>query len=229
MACVIALAGLCPVRSLAAQADVIRGRVSVSGTDEPIEGASIAATTLTGGVTRQARTDNRGRYTITFAGGEGDYIITVRAIGYGARRFELKRLGDQETLIGDVRLSPSTTLDTVVTLGRRDRPIRADTSADVGGLDRVVDPTNVAFDNLGNLAAMAATTPGLLFLPGVDGDPSGYIALGLEMAQNGMFLNGMNSLATDLPREGDFTVTVALSPYDVAQGQFSGGRTNVRV
>src|SRR3954464_15940748 len=129
MAIVIALTALCPASSLdAQQADVIRGRGSSSGTDEPLEGVAVAATTLTGGVTRQARTDSRGRYTITFAGGEGDYIITVRAIGYGARRFELKRLGDQETLIGDVRLSLSSTLDTVVTLWRRYRPMRADSS-----------------------------------------------------------------------------------------------------
>ncbi|HEY4306348.1 MAG TPA: carboxypeptidase-like regulatory domain-containing protein [Gemmatimonadaceae bacterium] len=230
MALVIATAALCSASSVLAQADVIRGRVSASGGDAPIDGASISATTLNGGVTRQTRTDSRGRYTITFPGGEGDYVITVRAIGYVPRRFELKRLADQEILIGDVRLSTaSSTLDTIVTLGRRDRPQRADSSADIGGLDRIVDPTNVAIDNMGNLASMAATTPGLLFLPGVDGDPSGYIALGIEQAQNGMFLNGMSSLATDLPREGDYTVTVALSPYDVSQGQFSGGRTNVRI
>src|SRR3954469_25535680 len=141
MAIVIALTALCPASSLdAQQADVIRGRVSSSGTDEPLEGVAVAATTLTGGVTRQARTDSRGRYTITFPGGEGDYLITVRAIGYVPRRFELKRTADQDILIGDVRLSPaSSTLDTIVTIGRRDRPVRTDTSADIGGLDRIVD------------------------------------------------------------------------------------------
>ncbi|HEY5062214.1 MAG TPA: carboxypeptidase regulatory-like domain-containing protein, partial [Gemmatimonadaceae bacterium] len=214
----------------AQQADVIRGRVSSSSSDEPVDGALVSATTLQRGVTRSARTDGRGRYTITFPGGEGDYLITVRAIGFVPRQFEVKRTADQDILIGDVRLSIATsTLDTVVTVGRRDRPARADSSADIGGMDRLVNTTNVAIEDLGNLAAMAATTPGLLFIPGTDGDPSGYSALGLDQSQNIVALNGMNSTATDLPREGDYTVTVTLSPYDVSQGQFSGGRTSVKL
>src|SRR5215510_5336111 len=94
---------------------------------------------------------------------------------------------------------------------------------------RIVNTSNVAIEQLGNLAAMAASTPGLVYIPGVDGDPSGYVALGIEQAQNALTINGMNSVATDLPREGAYSVSVALSPYDVSQGQFSGGRTNVRI
>ncbi|HXT16300.1 MAG TPA: carboxypeptidase regulatory-like domain-containing protein [Gemmatimonadaceae bacterium] len=231
MALVIATAALTPKSALGAQqADVIRGRVSASGTDEPLNGATVIATTLSGGVNRTGRTDRNGRYTITFPGGEGDYFITVRAIGYVPRRFELKRTADEDILIGDVRLTlSSSTLDTMVTLGKRDRPQRTDSASDISGLDRVVNTSNVAIENLGNLTVMAATTPGLLFIPGVDGDPSGYSALGLDPTQNSLSLNGMNSVATDLPRDGDFTVSVALSPYDVSQGQFSGGHTNVRI
>ncbi len=231
MAIVIAAAALVPARpAMAQQADVIRGRVTSSQTGAPIDGAVVTATTLSGGVNRSTRTDNAGRYTITFPNGSGDYFITVRAIGYVPRRFELKRLSDEDILIGDVRVAvAASALDTVVTLGRRDRPARADSAPDIGGMDRLVNATNVAIDNLGNLAAMAASTPGLLFIPGVDGDPAGYSVFGLDQTQNSTTLNGMNSGATDLPRDGDYAVTVALSPYDVSLGRFSGGRTNVRV
>ena len=226
-----AIAVIAASRPLFAQADVIRGRVtSASQGDAPIENASVTATSLAGGVNRSARTDRNGRYTITFPNGDGDYFVTVIAIGYVPRRFEVKRTADQDILIGDTRLTlSSSTLDTVVTLGRRDRPLRADTLGDIGGMDRVVNTSNVAIEQLGNLAAMAASTPGLVYVPGVDGDPSGYVALGLEQAQNALTINGMNSVATDLPREGTYSVSVALSPYDVSQGQFSGGRTNVRI
>ena len=228
----VAVSPLALARPLAAQqADVIRGRVtSASGGDAPIEGASVTATSLSGGVNRSTRTDRNGRYTITFPGGEGDYFVTVIAIGYVPRRFEVKRTADQDILIADTRLTQSaSTLDTVVTVGRRDRPLRADSLGDIGGMDRVVNTSNVAIESLGNLAVMAASTPGLIYIPGVDGDPSGYSALGLDQAQNGLTINGMSSGASDLPRDGAYSVTVALSPYDVSQGQFSGGRTNVRV
>ena len=230
-AALLAASGLGRVRPLAAQTDVIRGRVtSASAGDMPIEGASITATTLTGGVNRSARTDRNGRYTITFPGAEGDYFVTVIAIGYVPRRFEVKRTADQDILIADTRLTLSaSTLDTIVTVGRRDRPLRADTLADIGGMDRIVNTTNVAVEQLGDLAAMAASTPGLIYIAGVDGDPSGYVALGLEQSQNGLTINGMNSTSSNLPRDGSYSVTVSLSPYDVSQGQFSGGRTNVRV
>jgi hypothetical protein len=227
----IGLASLAAARPAAAQADVIRGRVtSASGGDEPIGNATITATALAGGLNRSARTDGNGRYTITFPGGEGDYFVTVIAIGYVPRRFEVKRTADQDILIADTRLTQSaSTLDTIVTLGKRDRPIRSDTLGDVGGMDRTVNTSNVAAEQLGNLATMAASTAGLLYIPGTDGDPSGFSALGLDQMQNGLTLNGMNSIATDLPREGEYSVTVALSPYDVSQGQFSGARTNVRL
>ena len=147
-AALLTASGLGRVRPLAAQTDVIRGRVtSASGGDKPIEGASVTATTLSGGVNRSARTDRNGRYTITFPGGEGDYFVTVIAIGYVPRRFEVKRMADQDILIGDMRLTLcSSTLDTIVTVGRRDRALRGDTIADIGGMDRIVNATNVAVE-----------------------------------------------------------------------------------
>src|SRR5262245_29431633 len=85
-----------------AQSDVIRGRVT--GPDSlPIEGVVVTATSISGNVNRTARTDRQGRYTITFANGEGDYMMSFAAIGFAARRFELKRVADEDVLIGDTR------------------------------------------------------------------------------------------------------------------------------
>src|SRR6266436_5121289 len=128
----------------AQQLDVIRGQV-IGPEGKPLEDAKVTATSLSGNVNRSARTDRNGRYTITFPGGEGDYFVTVIAIGYVPRRFEVKRTADQDILIADTRLTQSSsTLDTVVTVGRRDRPLRADSLGDIGGMDRVVNTSNVA-------------------------------------------------------------------------------------
>ena len=59
-------------RAVAAQQlDVIRGQV-VNPEAQPIENATVTATSVSGGVNRTARTDRTGRFTITFPGGEGD-------------------------------------------------------------------------------------------------------------------------------------------------------------
>lgn len=223
---VTALAG---ARPLDAQTDVIRGRVTAAATDSPpIENASVTATSMSGNVNRSARTDRNGRYTITFPGGEGDYVVTFVAMGYAPRRLEVKRTADEGILIADVRLTQNgATLDTVVTVGRRNRVLRGDALPDVSGTERPVNNDLVSIDQLGNLAAMAASLPGVLFIQGTNGDPSGFSALGLDAAQNIMTLNGMTGVSADLPRDAEYIVTVATSPYDVTQGQFSGARQNV--
>ena len=68
----------------AQQTDVIRGQVT--GPDNrPIDGVQVTATSVAGGVNRTARTNNDGRFTITFPGGDGDYIVTMNRIGYAQR------------------------------------------------------------------------------------------------------------------------------------------------
>ena len=61
--------------------DVIRGQV-IGPDNLPMSNATVTATSVNGGVNRTARTDGDGRYTIIFPGGEGDYFMSVTAIGY---------------------------------------------------------------------------------------------------------------------------------------------------
>ena len=74
-----------PQQILAQQADVIRGRVT--GPDSlPVEGVTVTATSISGGVNRTARTDKGGRFTLTFPNGEGDYMVSFAALGFAAKR-----------------------------------------------------------------------------------------------------------------------------------------------
>ena len=219
---------------LEAQVDVIRGRVTSAGADgggAPIANVSVTATSLNGNVNRNAKTDKDGRYTVTFPEAEGDYFVTFVALGYSPRRIEVKRTADQDILLGDARLTPiGAVLDTVVTTGQRNRnrPVRGATAPDISGTEKSITSGLVPPDLAGDLAAMAATLPGVLFIQGVNGDPSGISVLGLDQDQNNTSLNGLNSNATDIPRDANVSVNLATSPYDVSQGQFSGGRTNIR-
>src|SRR5690242_16297526 len=90
--------------ALRAQSDVVRGRV-IGPDSTPVERATITVTSLRGNVSRTTRTDKDGRYTVAFPGSDGDYFINVAALGFASKRFEIKRIGDQEILVGNARLS----------------------------------------------------------------------------------------------------------------------------
>lgn len=222
------LALLVPGPSIAQQIDVIRGTVT-SAEGRPLEDVKVTATSFSGNVNRIARTDRNGRFTITFPGGEGDYFVEFSAIGYGARRFQVKRTADQEILIADARLLPAAgQLDTVTVTARRDRPRRNDTSPDISGSERPVDNNALSADQQGDIAAMAASLPGVQLVPGSDGDPAGFSVLGLSPDQNSTTLNGMQFGGSNIPRDAAVSSSLVMTPYDVSRGGFSGAQFNIR-
>ena len=226
LASVVALAAAAPVQ--AQTVDVIRGRVT-GPENQPLDGAQVTITTLAGAVSRSARTDANGRYTVTFPGGDGDYFATFNAIGYAQRRYEIKRVADEDILIADAKMSRSATnLDAVRIQGDRTRPNRNDISPDISGTERAVNTAALAAAQLGDLAAMAASLPGVLLVPGADGDPSGFSVLGLDPSQNSTTLNGQNFGGADLPRDAAVGAALTTSPYDVSRGGFSGANFNLR-
>lgn len=224
----VLLAALGAARTAAAQgADVIRGQV-VSPESVPVPNVQVSATSISGNVTRTARTDRDGRFTITFPNGDGDYMVAFNAAGYALKRFEVKRTADQDILVADTRLSRSVaTLDTVHVQAGRTRPNRNDTPPDIGGTERPVNAGALTADQQGDLAAMAASLPGVVFLPGANGDPSGFSVLGLDGSQNTNTLNGMDFGGSNIPRDAQVGSSLVTAPYDVSRGGFSGGQFNI--
>jgi hypothetical protein len=229
----IALAGvlllaLVPASARTQGADIIRGQVT-GPDDQPMSGAIVTATSVSGNVSRRARTARDGRYTIVFPGGDGDYFVLVQALGFAPRRFQVKRTADQEILVADAKLAlAAQALDTVQIAGERNRVNRNSNPQDISGTERAVNASALAADQQGDLAAMAASLPGVQFIPGADGDPSGFSVLGLTSDQNQTTLNGLNSSASNLPRDASVSSSLVTTPYDVSRGGFSGGQFNVR-
>ncbi|HEX6313693.1 MAG TPA: TonB-dependent receptor [Gemmatimonadaceae bacterium] len=212
----------------AQQTDVIRGRVT--GPDNrPIEGVQVTATSVSGGVNRTARTNADGRFTITFPGGDGDYIVTMNRIGYAQRRFQVKRTADQDILVADARMNVAAQdLEGVTVQGERARVNRNSTVPDVGGTERPVNMSALSAEQQGDLAAMAASLPGVTLIPGMDGDPAGYSVLGLTQDQNNTTLNGLDFGGSNIPRDAGVMSSMVTAPYDVSRGGFSGGQMNLR-
>jgi hypothetical protein len=218
-----------PAHATAQQVDVIRGRV-VGPDSAAIENVTVTVTSISGNVSRTARTDKNGRFTVTFPGGDGDYMVSFAAMGFAARRFEVKRTADEEILVADTRLARvGAILDPVRVSAERQRVGRNEAPApDISGTERPLSNTAVPANLMGDLAAMAASLPGVQSVPGADGGADGYSVLGLGADQNNTTLNGMQFGGSSLPRDAMVSSSVATSPYDVSRGGFSGAQMSLR-
>ncbi|MBL0938610.1 MAG: carboxypeptidase regulatory-like domain-containing protein [Gemmatimonadaceae bacterium] len=222
---------LLPMSGIRAQqsADVIRGRVT--GSDgQPIAGAHVTGVSYFGGITKETRTNRDGRYTLTYPNGEGDYWLSFAAVGYTAQRIQVRRNADEEVLVADMKLSSAQMLQTVTTTANaaREAPSRtANTfTTDPSGGDRFLGTGMVAPDAAGNLAAMAAATPGVQLIPGVDGNPDRFSMFGLDGSQNNSSLNGQQAGLSSIPRDAAVSSQLRAG-YDVANGGFSGAQVAI--
>jgi len=222
------LVAAAPAALRAQDPDIIRGRIT--GPDSlPVEGASVVITAIASGVSKSSRTDKDGRFTITFPSAEGDYWVVVQFVGLAQRRFEIKRLADEEVLIADARLTrPVTLLSPVRVQGQRPTPGRNEGGVDISGTERSVNPFSLDLSAAGDLSALAATLPGVTLIPSSDGSPAGFSVFGLDAAANSFMLNGLSMNGSMLPRDAAISTTVATSPYDVSRGGFSGGQVSTR-
>jgi|KBSSwiStaDraftv2_1062776.scaffolds.fasta_scaffold17211_2 hypothetical protein len=215
-------------RGLHAQGtDVIRGRVT-NTEGLPLPGVRVTATSIPGNITREIRTNNQGAFQIAFPNGTGDYIMGYALIGYNFRQFEIKRVADEDVLIADARLSV-VQLDTIVsTASNQQRVNRNQQTPDVSGTERAIATANLPPELQGDIAAMAASLPGVTLIPGLDGQQDGFSVLGLGADQNSVTLNGQQIGGNNLPRDAQIQSSLSTSPYDGSRGGFSGGNFNIR-
>jgi hypothetical protein len=225
------LANACLAQAaFAQQTDIIRGRVTAPDS-APLQGVNVRATSYQGSVVKTATTDKSGRFTIIFINGEGDYWLDFTKLGFAPKRFEIKKVGDEEVMFADTRMASTiATLDAMNVVGQRDRalPNRNAPGVDVGGGDRPLTNNGVAPDQAGNLAGMAAMVAGIQLIPGLDGAADMFSLLGLSGDQNNTTFNGLGSGISALPP--DILAATSISPYsfDPASGGFSGAQIRIQ-
>jgi hypothetical protein len=212
---------------LAAQTDVIRGRV-VGMEGEALPGVRVTATSVPGSVTREVTTNQQGNFQIAFPNGTGDYIMGFALFGYAFRQMQVKRLADEAVLLADARLSPIQLDSVLVQASVQQRVGRNTLTPDVGGTEQTIAAGMLPPEQQGDIAAMAASLPGILLVPGLDGAADGFSVLGLDADQNSVTLNGLQTGADGLPRDAGVTTSLATSPFDVSRGGFSGGNFSIR-
>src|SRR6059036_3617607 len=92
-------------RTAASQVGVTTDIGTVTGPDgQPLAGAVVEAVSVETQLSRQRTTDARGRFTILFPDGGGQYELVVRFIGMAAARLTVARQADEDRIVANVRM-----------------------------------------------------------------------------------------------------------------------------
>ncbi len=207
--------------------ETIRGRVTTDS-GRAIGAADIIVTMAPNRETFRATSDSSGQYRIEIAQGTGDYLVYVGAPGRKPFRKRVTRTGGDPVFVVDAALAPDvTTVAAVRSTASRTRPPRGDdTPSTVGVLTTQFGTVAGALspDQMGDLAAMAATIPGVAVTP--DG---GISVFGVDPSANRTTLNGMTFDGSSLPRDLPTRTRVYASAYDPSIGGFGGALIAVDV
>jgi hypothetical protein len=204
--------------------DVITG--TVTGPDgQPIADANVEATSLETQVTRRARTDGRGRFTILFPDGGGQYRMTARAIGMSPRIEMLARYADEDRLVWNVRLQGGTVTLEAINVTAGPQIVRAPEGPTPGSSERALNfdqVTRIPVDNT-DLALLTSLVPGIVTFGATDTTATAFSVAGLGTDANALTLDGLLFGTSSIPQEGLRQTRVVTSTYDVSRGSFSGG------
>lgn len=212
-----------PAAQVGATTDIIIG--TVTGPDgQPLAGAVVQATSLETQWSRQRTTDARGRFTIVFPEGGGQYELTVRYVGMAPVRVTIVRQADEDRLVANVRMEL-----TVVTL----EPVAVQAAAQSRGLERLGpgatgrDLRSEAMSRLpitaSDLTALATLAPGVVGMAETDSTRPSFSVAGQRPTANRATLDGLSYSGAMVPLDAIRTTRVVTNTYDVARGQFSGG------
>jgi hypothetical protein len=211
-----------------ARTEIIRGRVSTDS-GAAIPGAAVIATRAPDFSVFQTTTDTGGRYILIIPNGTADYLLHISAIGRQPFR---KRVTIDSTM---ARADTVFTVDArLAILVRRLAPVRVqaskpkpsrvpDRGTEPGAAEVIPDQFLglVSVDLAGNVAALAATVPGVMPVGG------GYSVLGLGADQNQTTMNGLAFAGANVPRDAAVRTRISTTSFDPARGGFSGAQVSI--
>ena len=206
-----------------ATTDIITG--TVTGPDsQPLAGAVVQAMSLETQISRQHTTDARGRFTIVFPDGGGQYQLVARYIGMAPVRLTIARQADEDRLVADFHMGLAAVPLEPVTVTARRTPRNSDRPTP-GSLERDLSAQLLARlpIDASDLNTIATLAPGVVGIAGTDSTDAAFSVAGQRTTANDITLDGMSFGAGSVPQDAVRATRVVTSTYDVARGQFSGG------
>ena len=204
--------------------DILTGVVADSS-GRVLEGAIVEATSVQTELTRKAQTNDKGRWTIVFPDGGGQYTLVIRYVGMAPARMTLARQADEDRLVANVRLSTiAQQLQAVVVRGQNRRP-RGNDRAGAGSRETDIPSDRAARlpVDASDLMALATLAPGVVGIDATDSTDAAFSVAGLRPTENSVTLDGLSFGSGSVPQDAVRTTRVVTSTYDVARGGFSGG------
>ena len=203
--------------------DIVTGIVRREG-NTPVEGAQVEVTSIETNITRRARTNAQGKFTVLFPDGGGQYRVRVRALGLAPQEVLVTRQSDEDRLVAEVHMTSTPTQIAGVTIrGRQDVPRDLERPTP-GSTERMMTTDQAARLPIdpSDLLSLALTAPGVVSISGSDTTPHAISVAGLGPGANNITLDGL-SFGAQVPQEAVRSTRVITSSYDAARGQFSGG------
>src|SRR5947199_6842094 len=203
--------------------EIITGTV-VGPDSQPLAGALVQALSVETQITRHATTGARGRFTIVFPDGGGQYDLTIRFIGMAPATVSVAREGDEDRLVANVQMGASAVPLEAVTVSAR-RGSRLVERVGPGAVGRSLSADQLSrlpVDAL-DLKTVAALAPGVLSLAATDSTEADFSVAGQRPTANALTLDGLSLGSGSVPQDAIRSTRVVTSSYDAARGQFSGG------
>src|SRR3990170_6080012 len=220
-----------PSSRLAAQigttTDVLTGVVK-DAAGQPVADAVVEAMSLETEVTRTTRTDSRGRYTMLFPDGGGQYRLIVRSIGKTPVMRTIARTADEDRLVTNVTLTtvPTRLQEVIVrgTAGPRVDPGGGPPTP--GSTERMLNPNQTARlpIDASDLTVLATLAPGVVSVAGNDTTAAGFSVAGQRPSSNSTTLDGLTFGGASVPQDAGRNTRGITNSYDVARGQFTRGQ-----
>ena len=225
----VAIAILVPAATRAqmgAATDIITGTVTRVEGGLPIEGAAIEVMSIESNVTRRARSNAQGKFTVLFPDGGGQYRVTARSLGLSPSIVNVARQADEDRLVVTIHMSTNPTVLAGVTVQARQNVPRDGERPAPGSVERALNTDQAARlpIDASDLTALALTAPGVVSITGSDSTAAGFSVAGQAPTANNITLDGLSFGSSQVPQEAVRNSRVITSGYDVSRGQFSGGQ-----
>lgn len=211
---------------MGATTDIITGTVTRVEGNLPVEDANIEVMSLESNVTRRARTNDKGKFTVLFPDGGGQYRVIAKALGLAPQTINVARQADEDRLVVNIKMSTNPTVLAAVTVQARQNVPREGDRPAPGSVERALNADQAARLPLdaSDLASLALTAPGVVSITGSDSTAAGFSVAGQAPTANNITLDGLSFGSSQVPSEAVRNTRVITSGYDVARGQFSGGQ-----